>query len=362
VRIRFGEFSFDQDAMLLLRGKREVRLSKKAFELLRILIAEKHRVVKKAELHSRLWPDTFVVDTNLNVLIAEIRKALDDGERRIVRTSHGVGYRFAVDVESLDAEIPATANARSWLVVDEQRYVLPSGALTIGRDPECDVWLDAPGVSRRHARVQTSANGDVTLEDSGSTNGTYVRKAKISGPTRLRDGDEIHMGSLAITFRTAARPKQTERVRPPRGSDDVDSSLYEIAKRVRDRSDCLFALFISSNRDAIDRAASILADESGHRLQRIDLRALMSKWVGETEKNLSRLFADAERSEAILFFDEADDLFGGDRGKEGAVDGGRVLSFLLERAEQFVGLTLLVVAETAAVDDRTRKRADYILR
>jgi hypothetical protein len=43
-----------------------------------------------------------------------------------------------------------------------------------------------------------------------------VRKEKITGPTPLRDGDEIHVGSLVLTFRTAGRSKPTERVRPPR--------------------------------------------------------------------------------------------------------------------------------------------------
>lgn len=217
MRVGFGEFTFDADAMLLQRGGQELRLSKKAFELLRILIAERHRVVKKAELHAQLWPDTFVVDSNLNVLVAEIRKALGDTSReaRIVRTIHGVGYRFAADVDAPDAEASAAANARSWLVVDERRYALPGGELTIGRDPGCDVWLDAPGVSRRHALIRTIANGDVILEDSRSTNGTYVCRAKISEPTRLRDGDEIHVGSLTLTFRTVTTPKQTERVRPP---------------------------------------------------------------------------------------------------------------------------------------------------
>jgi DNA-binding winged helix-turn-helix (wHTH) protein len=217
VRVRFGEFAFDAEAMLLQRGDAELRLSKKAFELLRILIANRDRVVKKAELHAQLWPDTFVVETNLNVLVAELRRTLGDSGRdaRIVRTVHGVGYRFAVDVESLDAQPGSLAGARSWLVVDERRFALTAGEVTIGRDPDCEVWLDAPGVSRRHARIQTRANGDVILEDSRSTNGTYVRKARISVPTRLADGDEIHVGSVVLTFRTAGRSKPTERVRPP---------------------------------------------------------------------------------------------------------------------------------------------------
>jgi hypothetical protein len=202
--------------MTLVRGEREVRLSRKAFELLRVLIANRQRVVKKAELQAELWPDTFVVDSNVNVLVAEVRKALDDTARdpRIVRTVHGVGYRFSADVEPLDAEAGASA-ARCWLVVDERRCPLPAGEASLGRDPACDVWLDAPGVSRRHASIRTEPNGDVTLEDNNSMNGTYVGRARISGPTRLRDGDEIHLGSLALTFRMASPMKETERVRPP---------------------------------------------------------------------------------------------------------------------------------------------------
>ena len=117
-------------------------------------------------------------------------------------------------------DLDPSSAARSWLVVEEKKYALAGTEVTIGRDPACDVWLDAPGVSRRHACIRTSANGDVTLEDNQSMNGTYVGRTKISGPTRLRDGDEIHLGALALTFRTAAPLKQTERVRPPdRGSE-----------------------------------------------------------------------------------------------------------------------------------------------
>jgi DNA-binding winged helix-turn-helix (wHTH) protein len=216
VRARFGEFTFDAEAMTLVRGGREVHLSRKAFELLRILIANRNRVVRKAELQAELWPDTFVVDSNVNVLVVEVRRALDDTARdpRIVRTVHGVGYRFTADVEALDAEAGAPGS-RCWLVVEERRWPLPAGEATLGRDPACDVWLDAPGVSRRHARIRTEANGDVLLEDNNSMNGTYVGRARISGPTRLRDGDEIHLGSLAVTFRMASPLKVTERVRPP---------------------------------------------------------------------------------------------------------------------------------------------------
>jgi DNA-binding winged helix-turn-helix (wHTH) protein len=215
VRVRFDEFTLDSEAMELQRGTRELHLSKKAFDLLRILISKRDRVVGKAELHAELWPDTFVVDTNLNVLVAEIRKVLSDSARdpRLLKTVHGVGYRFSGEVEDV-AVGPRSTKARYWLVVNDRKYALSNGETIIGRDPACDVWLDVPGVSRRHARIHTSPTGDVILEDSSSTNGTYLGKSRITGPTRLRDGDQIHIGSLVLTFRTSGGSKETERVHP----------------------------------------------------------------------------------------------------------------------------------------------------
>jgi hypothetical protein len=202
--------------MQLERGGHEVRLSRKAFALLRILLANRHRVVGKAELHAQLWPDTFVSDANLNVLVLEIRRALEDRAReaQFLRTIHGVGYRFAAEVEAIDADA-ASNPPRCWLVAGDTRYAIAGNTATIGRDPASDVWLDAPGVSRRHARLRITDTGDAMLEDCDSTNGTFVRKTKIAGPTRLRDGDEVHLGSVALTFRSRTAFKETERVRPP---------------------------------------------------------------------------------------------------------------------------------------------------
>ena len=203
--------------MLLERGEREVRLSRKAFALLRVLIANRARVVTKAELHAQLWPDTFVVDANLNVLVLEIRRALDDPARDEGSFSGPCTVWATVlphrSSRSRAGSTPDTA--RCWLVAGDEKYAVRGEDATIGRDPACDVWLDAPGVSRWHARIRIGANGDVTLEDNNSTNGTYLGKSRIAGPARLRDGDEVHFGSLALTFRTRAAAKETERVRPP---------------------------------------------------------------------------------------------------------------------------------------------------
>jgi len=70
---------------------------------------------------------------------------------------------------------------------------------TIGRSPECDVFLDDITVSRAHARVRQDVGGWV-IEDAGSTNGTYVNRRLIEGPEILADGDEVQVGKFRLLF------------------------------------------------------------------------------------------------------------------------------------------------------------------
>jgi len=222
VKVRFGEFTLDSEARQLLgRGGREIRLSPKAFDLLRTLIERRPNVADKSELHEKIWPATFVVDANLNVLIAEIRRALGDNPRdsRFIRTVHGVGYAFCGEAVDLDQSRPRSSSAgatRFWLLWNERAIVLAEGDNIVGRDPQCDVWLDASGVSRRHARIQVASGSDaVIVEDLGSKNGTLIMNAPITGKARAGDGDVIQIGSVDLTLRvwSEAKAAETERIR-----------------------------------------------------------------------------------------------------------------------------------------------------
>jgi hypothetical protein len=72
------------------------------------------------------------------------------------------------------------------------------GELVLGREhTSADLVIPDPGVSRRHARVLTH-NGDVIVEDLGSSNGTYVNGKRISGPVELGDGDELQLGATVL--------------------------------------------------------------------------------------------------------------------------------------------------------------------
>jgi pSer/pThr/pTyr-binding forkhead associated (FHA) protein len=73
---------------------------------------------------------------------------------------------------------------------------------TIGREG-CDITIGDPDVSRRHAKVQVD-NGSATIEDLGSTNGTYVNGERIDAPRSLRDGDEVQIGAIVWRLRAPA--------------------------------------------------------------------------------------------------------------------------------------------------------------
>jgi pSer/pThr/pTyr-binding forkhead associated (FHA) protein len=87
----------------------------------------------------------------------------------------------------------------SWLECGGQRFPLLPGANIIGRDSDLPVALNGTTVSRRHARIIVMADG-VSIEDSGSKNGTFVGGVRAVSPVRLAHGDEIHIGALLLKF------------------------------------------------------------------------------------------------------------------------------------------------------------------
>lgn len=220
MRVRFGPFTLDSDTRQLVDERGDVRLTPKAFDLLLLLVQERPKVLHKRDLLARIWPNTHVVEANLNVLVGELRRALGDQskEPRFIRTVHATGFAFSADATAIDASAtPRTRAFRCWLMWDDRRFVLEEGGNLVGRDPGCDVWLDASKVSRAHARISVeSATGRVLLEDMGSTNGTLVNRAAVVGPVPLADGDVITIGSVELQFRVWAGEKQAETERIPR--------------------------------------------------------------------------------------------------------------------------------------------------
>ena len=111
------------------------------------------------------------------------------------------------------------------------------------------------------------------------------------------------------------------------------------------------------------QTASILGQELGLDVYRIDLSMVVSKWIGETEKNLSLVFDEAEDRNWILFFDEADALFGKRTTGSSANDrfANQEVSYLLQRFERFEGLAILATNLRNNMDEAFSRRFQSVL-
>jgi vesicle-fusing ATPase len=154
--------------------------------------------------------------------------------------------------------------------------------------------------------------------------------------------------------------------------------LHDIARHVRHRTQVyerwgfaeresrglgVTALFAGESGTGKTLAAEVLAADLGLDLYRIDLSATVSKYIGETEKNIRRLFDAAEASGAVLLFDEADALFG----KRGEVKDGHdryanlEVAYLLQRMESYHGLAILTTNMRSHIDRAFLRRLRFVI-
>jgi AAA+ superfamily predicted ATPase len=110
--------------------------------------------------------------------------------------------------------------------------------------------------------------------------------------------------------------------------------------------------------------AELIANQQGVDLYKVDVSAIVSKWVGQTEKNLNRIFSEAEDSDALLFFDECESLFG-QRGETGSEASGRwanlQVNYLLSRIEEYSGIVVLATNLRKNIDDAFIRRIHVII-
>lgn len=159
---------------------------------------------------------------------------------------------------------------------------------------------------------------------------------------------------------------------------EEESLLHQIAEQVRhrhlvyqdggfesrmNRGLGISALFAGESGTGKTMAAEVIANELHLNLYRIDLSAVVSKYIGETEKNLRRLFDAAEDGGAILFFDEADALFGKRSEVKDSHDryANIEINYLLQRMEAFRGLAILATNMRSALDQAFVRRLRFIV-
>lgn len=122
-------------------------------------------------------------------------------------------------------------------------------------------------------------------------------------------------------------------------------------------------LFVGTSGEGQTLAAEILSQISGLDLYRIDLGAIVSKFIGETEKNLERIFKEAEKKKVILFFDEADALFGKRTEVKDAHDrfANMKVNYLLKRIEDYSGPVILSTNSKEDIDQTFSGRIKFML-
>jgi SpoVK/Ycf46/Vps4 family AAA+-type ATPase len=137
----------------------------------------------------------------------------------------------------------------------------------------------------------------------------------------------------------------------------------EIVTEARRHKGGLGALFTGSSGAGKTVAAAAIARQLGRQLHVVDLSGVVSKYIGETEKNLNRIFDQAAVSDAVLLLDEADALFGKRSEVKDSHDryANQEVSYLLQRIEAYAGLVILATNQQTNIDPAFLRRLRFIV-
>jgi len=186
----------------------------------------------------------------------------------------------------------------------------------------------------------------------------------------LRSTLDVKLSTLGV--RITWRQRWDDLVLPEDSMDEIKEFIARVRHRRRVYDEWGFArkiakgmglsaLFMGPPGTGKTMVAGLIADELALDLYQIDLSRIVSKYVGETEKNLANLFDAAEAGHAILLFDEADSLFAKRTEVKSSVDryANLEVNYLLQRMETFNGITILTTNMDSSIDDAFRRRISF---
>ncbi|MBN1372015.1 MAG: ATP-binding protein [Anaerolineaceae bacterium] len=254
----------------------------------------------------------------------------------------------------------------AWLAFDNPDYTrrVELWQEALGR-PEREVAFLAGSFKLSSGQIRDAVQA---AADAAGLENRPVQDEDLFAAARAQSNPSLSMLAQAIT------PRYTwnDLILP----DDPLAQLREIVTAVRSRAQVLegwglgrklasslgvTVLFAGPPGTGKTMAAQIIAGELGLSLYRIDLSSVVSKYIGETEKNLAEVFSQAEASNAILFFDEADALFGKRSEVRDSHDryANVEISYLLQRMEAYDGVTILATNLRANLDEAFTRRLQY---
>jgi hypothetical protein len=263
-------------------------------------------------------------------------------------------------------------------------------ALALADRPLAIIESPEPTVAERRAAWQAAAGREdvgavasrfrLEISRIGEAVAAARTEATMDGREQL-DADLLARGARLSSSRRvgevaellAAGPTWEEIVLPERQLSALHLLSAFLTKRERvldewgfasiagDRG--LTALFAGESGTGKTMAASVIAAAAGLDLYRVDLAGLFSKWVGETEKNLDRIFRAAHGANAVLLFDEADVVFGKRTETSDASDRYANLetAYLLQRIERYDGVVILTTNLRSNLDEAFLRRLDVVV-
>jgi hypothetical protein len=307
------------------------------------------------------------------------REALLEGQVLLLHCDDADSPRLRNWIEG--ARFPLILSARERIPVGGRRVL----SLEIRKPTAAEqsaLWREALGTA---AAELDGKMDEVVANFDMSAQGIRGIAAEIVGSGAATPEELGHR--LWQTCRSQAQPRLGElaqRISPVAGWEDLvlperqKQSLHEIVIHVRRRMRVyedwgfsgkssrglgISALFAGPSGTGKTMAAEVLANDLKLDLYRIDLSQVVSKYIGETEKNLRRLFDAAESGGAILLFDEADALFGKRSEVKDSHDryANVEISYLLQRMEEYRGLAILTTNMKEAIDTAFLRRIRFVV-
>src|SRR5882672_3470576 len=330
------------------------------------------RLFREAKLHGMV------------VFIDQAESLLGDGEKEsnahhalgnALRSFNGIVFLGSVD--SRNSQLLATHERLFSFVFPlpdfpTRKEIWNRALAEVGCPVSCDIDLD-------------------TLADRFNFTAGRVRNAvaeakRLANPSGA-DARSIEAGDLNLACRAQSGgklPTLARKVNPIFTWDDIIlpndclEQLREICAHIRHRQRVftdwgfdgkislgkgLSILFVGPSGTGKTMAAEIVASELALDLYKIDLSCIVSKYIGETEKNLNRIFAEAEQSNAVLFFDEADAVFGKRSEVKDSHDryANIETNYLLQKMEEYEGIVILASNFQKNIDEAFTRRLRFIV-